>query len=246
MVGTLLPNDNPTMIDQSAADRSVAQQIRELIMSGDLAPGTRVAEAGIATRLGISRTPVRSAIPALAAEGLLEPAGRRGYAVRRFSVEDSFRATELRCLLEGYAARRIAERGAAPELVDTLRDCLAEGDRIFAFGTIDEERRAEYARVNGRFHKTIVAEAQDPLLSDVILRIYHVPFVAPDVVTFNNVDPGEVFEILRSGQHQHHAIVDAIVAGNADLAEALMRGHSSPARRSLGLAREAQSPPLNI
>ena len=73
----------------------------------------------------------------------------------------------------------------------------------------------------------------------------HAVFLRGDYDSYGTVS-AEVFEILRSGQHQHHAIVDAIVAGNADLAEALMRGHSSPARRSLGLAREAQSPPLNI
>ena len=94
-------------------DMSVAQRIRQLIVSGELKPGGRVAEAAIAERLGVSRTPVRNVIPALATEGLLEPIGRRGYAVRRFSIEDSFRATELRCVLEGQAARTIAAKGAA-------------------------------------------------------------------------------------------------------------------------------------
>ena len=82
-------------------DTPVAQRIRELIVDGTLQPGTRVAEAALAERLGVSRTPVRNALPALATEGLLEPAGRRGYAVRGFTVEDSFRGTEIRCLLEG-------------------------------------------------------------------------------------------------------------------------------------------------
>ncbi len=85
-------------------DSPVAQRIRELIVDGTLAPGTRVAEAALAERLGVSRTPVRNALPALATEGLLEPAGKRGYAVRGFTVADSFRATEIRCVLEGYAA----------------------------------------------------------------------------------------------------------------------------------------------
>ena len=59
-------------------DTPVAQRIRELIVDGTLQPGTRVAEAALAERLGVSRTPVRNALPALATEGLLEPAGRRG------------------------------------------------------------------------------------------------------------------------------------------------------------------------
>jgi DNA-binding GntR family transcriptional regulator len=57
------------------------------------------------------------------------------------------------------------------------------------------------------------------------------------VVAFNDVQREEVLSILSSGQHQHHAIVDALEAGQPDLAEALMRGHSSVARRSLGVQR---------
>lgn len=217
------------------SESSVAQRIRELIVSGSLPPGARVAEAAIAERLGVSRTPVRNVIPALAAEGLLEPIGRRGYAVKSFSVDDSFRATELRCLLEGHAAHRIAERGAPPSVVADLRACLAEGDAIFVKGHLVDADREEYARVNRRFHEIIVGAAGDPLLADLIARVYSVPFVAPNVVAFNNVPTDAMFAILKSGQHQHHAIVDAIAAGNADLAEALMRGHSSPARQTLGV-----------
>src|SRR5688572_14238283 len=104
----------------------------------------------IAERLGVSRTPVRNVIPLLAAEGLLEPVGRRGYAVRRFSLEDSFRATEMRCLLEGYAAREICLHGVEGEVIAQLRDCLVEGDQIFAKGYLVEEDEAAYAQMNHR------------------------------------------------------------------------------------------------
>lgn len=224
----------------------VAQRIRELILSGELPPGTRVAEASIAERLGVSRTPVRNVIPALAAEGLLEPVGRRGYAVRRFSVEDSFKATEMRCLLEGYAAREVAANGASAETVAELRDCLAEGDRIFAKGHLVEADEEAYARMNRRFHDIIVAAAADPLLADLIHRVYSVPFVAPGVVAFNRIAREDMFPILISGHHQHHAIVDAIEAGQADIAEMLMRGHSGPARKSLGLDSESEGDALPL
>ena len=74
------------VIEGRRTDSRVAQRIRELIVEGALPPGTRVAEAAIAERLGVSRTPVRNALPALASEGLLEPVGKRGYAVRNFTV----------------------------------------------------------------------------------------------------------------------------------------------------------------
>ena len=215
----------------------VTQRIRELILTGALPAGTRVAEAAIAERLGVSRTPVRNALPALATEGLLEPAGKRGFAVRGFTVEDSFRATEMRCLLEGYAAREIAARGAAPELILALRSCLEEGDRIFRDEELADDAPYHYSLMNQRFHQLIVEAAGNHLLTDLIHRVYSVPFAAPGVVAFNDVQREEVLSILSSGQHQHHAIVDALEAGQPDLAEALMRGHSSVARRSLGVQR---------
>ena len=222
----------------------VAQRIRELIVDGTLPPGTRVAEAALAERLGVSRTPVRNALPALATEGLLEPAGKRGWAVRGFSHEDSFRGTEIRCVLEGYAARELAARPDRGEAISELRDCLAEGDAIFRKGYVVKEDEGAYAKMNRRFHDIIVYGAQDPLLTELIHRVYAVPFVAPGVLAFNRVPMEEIFPILMSGHHQHHAIVDAIDAGQPEVAETLMRGHSSPARRSLGLDKLPESGPL--
>lgn len=216
-------------------DSRVAQRIRELIVEGALPPGARVAEAAIAERLGVSRTPVRNALPALASEGLLEPAGKRGFAVRNFTVEDSYRATEIRCVLEGYAARELAAREDRGPIVAQLRQTLGEGDKIFAKGHVVKDDEDAYATMNRRFHDLIVGGARDPLLSDLIHRVYSVPFVAPNVVAFKRIPLEEIYPILMSGHHQHHAIVDAIEEGQADLAETLMRGHSSPARRSLGL-----------
>src|SRR5262250_3091384 len=107
--------------------KSVALRIREMILRGELEPGQRLAEVGLAERLGVSRTPIRQALPALAREGLLSAAGRRGYVVRSFSPQDVVDAIETRGLLEGLAARRIAERGAETQLLEKLKDCLAEG-----------------------------------------------------------------------------------------------------------------------
>ncbi|MDP9163792.1 MAG: GntR family transcriptional regulator [Pseudomonadota bacterium] len=216
-------------------DMSVAQRIRQLIVSGELKPGGRVAEAAIAERLGVSRTPVRNVIPALATEGLLEPIGRRGYAVRRFSIEDSFRATELRCVLEGQAARTIAAKGAGPELIAALREVLDEGDRVVAKERIVRDEQEAYAAMNLRFHRLIVDAAADALLAELIHRVYLVPFVSPGVVASTGIPADEIPGILQTGQRQHHAIVDAIEAGQADLAEMLMRGHSAPAKKTLGL-----------
>src|SRR5256885_12979727 len=77
--------------------------------------------------LGMSRTPVRQALPVLAQEGLLTEHQTRGYVVRGFSTADVLDAIDLRGVLEGLAARRVAERGASRTLLQALRVCLEIG-----------------------------------------------------------------------------------------------------------------------
>src|SRR5205807_457853 len=104
--------------------------------------GERVAEAPLAERLGMSRTPVRQALPVLAQEGLLAEHQTRGYVVRGFSTADVLDAIDLRGVLEGLAARRVAERGVSRTLLQALRVCLAEGDQILAEGHVADKVEA--------------------------------------------------------------------------------------------------------
>ncbi len=118
------------------------QQLRKLLLCGTFAPGERVTEAALAERLGISRTPIRQALPALCQEGLLVQAGNHGYAARRFSQQESLDALAVRALIKGMAARTVAEQGAPAALLATLRACLGEGDRILSSRDLctDDER----------------------------------------------------------------------------------------------------------
>src|SRR5262249_19611471 len=106
----------------------VIVQLRELILRGELAPGERVGEAALAERLGVSRTAIRQALALLAQEGLLQAADTRGYFVRSFSAQEVLDAIDVRGVLEGLAARVVAERGAPRGLVRQLEDCLRDGD----------------------------------------------------------------------------------------------------------------------
>src|SRR3954471_23668734 len=164
--------------------KSVALKLREMILRGELAPGQRLAELGLAERLGVSRTPIRQALPALAREGLLAAAGRRGYVVRSFSSQDVLDAIETRGLLEGLAARRIAERGAAPELLLQLGECLDEGDALLAKRRFESADEARYSEMNGRFHQLIVEGAASRIVADTLARNDHVPFASARAVAF--------------------------------------------------------------
>jgi GntR family transcriptional regulator of vanillate catabolism len=210
-------------------------RIREMILRGKLKPGQRLAEAPLAEALGMSRTPVRQALPVLAQEGLLAEHETRGYIVRGFSSADIFDALDVRGALEGLAARRVAEHGASRTLIAALRHVLADGDRIFGKGRLEESDEALYADMNGRFHALIVREAGSAMIEQAIDRNARIPFTEPQALAFDRTSLDYMYQRLSYSHRQHHYIVDALENGEGSRVEALMREHVNPVKESLNL-----------
>jgi GntR family transcriptional regulator of vanillate catabolism len=217
-------------------------RIREMILQGKLCAGQRVAEAPLAERLGMSRTPVRQALPVLAQEGLLVEHETRGYVVKQISGTDIQDAIDLRGLMEGLAARRVAERGASRALCDALRQCLADGDRLFTKGHVEESDAALYVEMNTRFHDLIVHEARSPMIEQALERNARIPFVGPQTLAFDKSSPDRMYELLWYAHRQHHFIVSALERGESARVEALMREHANPVKESLNLPGMGTSP----
>jgi GntR family transcriptional regulator of vanillate catabolism len=222
------------------SDAPLMNRLREMILAGELAPGQRVTEAGLAELLGVSRTPVRNVLPGLAAEGFLEPVGRRGFAVKDFSERETWEALELRALLEGQAARLVAKKGASAELLDALDHCLAEGDGLFEKRHLTLEDEIAYGAMNERFHRLIVDACDSPMLQMFVDRLNRVPFVAPSVVVFDQIGLRKAFDLLFAAHRVHHAIVDAIRERDAERAEILFREHAHQQRFSMFQRRAKQ------
>lgn len=104
----------------------VADEIRSMILRGDLEPGDRLHENKIAEVLGVSRNPVREAIRALEATGLIEVTPRIGASVTSFDVEDLCQLLEVRSVLEAFAAELAARNRTAADVAEIDR-CLVEG-----------------------------------------------------------------------------------------------------------------------
>jgi GntR family transcriptional regulator, vanillate catabolism transcriptional regulator len=226
-------------------------RIREMILQGKLAAGQRVAEAPLAERLGMSRTPVRQALPVLAQEGLLIEHGTRGYVVKTISTADIVDALDLRGVMEGLAARRLAERGVSRGFFDALRLCLADGDRIFSKGHMQESDEALYADMNARFHDLIIREARSPMIEQALERNARIPFVGPQTLAFDKTSLDRMYDLLLYAHRQHHIIVAAIERGESARVEALMREHTNPVKDSLNLTcgrtpRRPSNPGLTI
>ena len=216
-------------------------RIREMILRGELSAGERVAEAPLAERLGISRMPVRQALPVLAQEGLLAEHETRGYVVRGFSTADILDAIELRGVLEGLAARRVAEHGASQALIDGLRECLDAGDRLLAKGRFVETDEALYADMNVRFHRLIVREAASSIIQQALERNARIPFAGPQALAFDKARLNQAYEAMSYAHRQHHYIVSALERGEGSRVEALMREHTNPVKENLNLAQSSDA-----
>ena len=210
-------------------------RIREMILRGELNAGERVAEAPLAELLGMSRTPVRQALPVLAQEGLLAEHETRGYVVRGFTTADILDAIDLRGVLEGLAARRVAERGASRALLQGLRECLAEGDQILAEGHVADKAEALYVDMNVRFHQLIMLECGSAIIRQALERNARIPFAGPQAVAFDKTSVDGMHDNMAYAHRQHHFIVSALERGEGARVEALMREHTNPVKESLNI-----------
>ena len=193
----------------------VYQDLRELIMSGQLQPGERLTLAGMAAALGTSAMPVREAINKLAADEALEILPNKSVRVPIMTRSRFRELVVIRRVVEGLAVETAADRITSQQLA--------------ALAALDEAFRREVAlekpdvnqiiQINKQFHFTAYAAAQMPALSSLIeglwLRIG--PVLNLDLRNSDSVrrsDPPAV--------NAHRALLDALRAGDSAAAKAAL------------------------
>jgi len=201
----------PTLASDDAYVR-----LRDLIVTGRLAPGSRLVEASLATALGISRTPVRSAIQRLRQEGYVvsdESLARAVPLVAPLRREDGRELFELLGKMESLAARRAAQLPDAERIA--LADRLAAINRQLAecAPQSSEEDAARLHFLHGEFHRELVRTAAGPRL-----RASHEAMNA-QAERYERVYSSLVAQTPDSVR-EHDAIIDAIRQGNSPAAEA--------------------------
>lgn len=205
------------------ASKNAAVLLREMILAGALPAGSKLGEAELATRLDVSRTPVREALSRLAAEGLVELVPNRGARVARWSPEDLQQIFELRLRLEPYAVGL-----AVPRLTDADLDDLEDlARRMQAFGKPGRSQDLDgIVHLNRQFHRTLITRAANPALASALMAVTHASVVNQN---FHNYSP----EALARSLAHHVEIVAAARAGNADWANSVMRSHLYNARATM-------------
>jgi len=225
------------------ASQAVKAQLRmrEMILAGELPGGARIAELAIVEKLGVSRTPIRTALMRLEQEGLLQGLPNGGYAVRVFSEADVSDAIELRGTVEGLAARLAAERGAPPEAMSQARGCLSEIDGVLSAASLDDDAFTAYVDLNQRFHNLLSEMAGSAVIERELDRVVSLPFASPSGFVVLQANSPRARDMLIVAQDQHRQVLEAIEQREGARAEAIMREHSRLARRNLREAVKEQN-----
>ncbi|WP_084550105.1 GntR family transcriptional regulator [Actinomadura rifamycini] len=188
----------------------VAAYVRELIMSGRVRHGEFLRLERVADDLGISVTPVREALLSLRGEGFVTLVPRRGFMPAPLSRRDVQDLFEAQAYFAGELAARAAEKITGEELAELARtqELLEDASR-----TRDAEG---IERANHRFHRTVNLCADSPKTAWLLQLVVR---YAPRRF-FSSIDGWS-----QASVDDHHLVLAALRAGDADAARQAMRAH---------------------
>lgn len=189
---------------------AVTRSLRDAIVTGRLPPGERLRESQLAQMFQVSRNPVREALLALQAEGLVATSPRKGARVRLISEEEVAELIELRIELERLNARKTAQRGEE-KLRQSLESLVAEGNEAARRSNTGPLRQ-----LNDRFHSLVEAGANNRYLADYVRALRE-----KTLWLFASARDDRVIETWK----EHAAIAQAIIQGDAELAALLAARH---------------------
>lgn len=214
------PNAGGSMMDRAYA--SLKRDIIELVRP----PGQHFTEPDVATSMGLSKTPVREALARLHRDGLVTPLPRAGYIVSPVTLGDVADLCDMRTLLQGEAAALSAHLGLEVAQADRLAELSVDD----TYGQLGGPHLGERLRENYEFEAIIAnASGNARLARSVIQVLDEIERVVRLAVTLSPSMP-------ESRIDERRAIVDAILARDADAARAAMHRRATSARREITAA----------
>jgi phosphonate utilization transcriptional regulator len=222
-------------LQSSSLPMLVQEEIERLIMTGELAVGSRINESELSLRFNTSRGPIREALRALEEAGLVRNEKNRGVFVREIAFEEADEIYELREALEEIIGRRVT-RAIAPDALERLKAML---DPMKS--AAQAEDLEQYAQLNLQFHEILLDTAGSQKLIETYKRLIK----ELSLFRMRALDGGGG---LRVSVDEHREIVEAIASGNADRAGRVMREHVAGSRarmhKALGRSDAAQIVPI--
>jgi DNA-binding GntR family transcriptional regulator len=198
----------------SRASERAYDQIRSMILQGDLPPGTQIREEQLAETCGVSRTPVRDALRRLEGQAFIRRSESQRSFVVDWSLDDIADAFELRTMLEGRAARRAAER-SSESAMQRLRDC---NRAILKAVSQVPANVLGFLEANREFHAIILEMAASRRLSSLLSSLVEQPIVWRTAHHYGR-------DALQRSHSEHEELLSAFARRDGDWAEAVMTAH---------------------
>ena len=212
---------------------AVYQQLKTAILTGVFRPGQTLRQEDVAKQLGVSRGPLREALPKLEAEGMIISMPHRGCAVVSLAPSEIAEIFELRAMLESSLAKAAA-RQKDPESVQGLRELSAEM-RELTMSTVEADR-LRWCELNYELHNMLLAVAgrRHHLRFLDMVRALAEPYIRMEISLTGS---------LMEAQLEHEMLIDAFSNGDCERLEKLTRDHVQHTARRLmeALDRTAES-----
>src|SRR6185369_15875191 len=191
--------DAIALVQSSSLPALVQEELERMILAGELPAGSKLNEAAIAERLGVSRGPVREAFRALEESGLVELEKNRGVFVREIRIEEADEIYELRAVLDEFVGRRLAQT-ASPDEVRELSDRVDRMERAASKGDV-----VAYLEANVDFHDRLVELAGNAKLLGMYRRLVN------ELHLFRHATLAQG-GVLPVSMREHRTIVERIAA----------------------------------
>src|SRR5687767_11370889 len=206
----------PPPPDNRVKRNQIRDRIRDMILRGELRPGSKLRQKALADRLGVAQGVVREALLELERTGLVESIERRGVYVTRLDRPTILEALELREIHEAFAVRRCCERATRLE----MRQLVDVAERIYQLSRTG--KRAEMDALDRQLHARLLELAGNGMLRELAENYL---FLGRMVV---GVDRDE-----KQVRDEHVAILTAIADGRAADAERFLRQHLAATREAI-------------
>ena len=199
-------NIQQSITKKNTRTQILLSEIEKLIVNGSMVPGQRLDEMVLAKKYGVSRTPVREAIRALTAIGLVQNTGKQGSQVAKLSISMIIEMFELMAVLEGMCAQLAARRATKNELLEMKKT------HQLLEKTFEKGNHKEFYNVNLQFHDQLYSASHTQYLAEETLRLRRRLSPYRMRVTFQ---PGRMSSTLK----EHNKILTAINKGESELAK---------------------------
>ncbi|WNO62288.1 GntR family transcriptional regulator [Rheinheimera sp. MMS21-TC3] len=213
---------NSTVLPITAADR-VLIEIRQAIVEGTIAAGSKISEPELAKRFTLSRAPLREALARLERCHLIERIPNAGARVVKLSPEGLISLYQLRETLEGMACRLAAENMSIAEIAQ-VRQLL---DQHLSTQRVREGESYYQEAGDLDFHYKVIIGSKNPYLINILCdELYHLVRMYRVQLGMNGPRVSRAFD-------EHKAILNAIENRDAELADLLMRRHIAASRQNI-------------